>query len=485
MKNILIKWLFVSTAIILITSSASATTCTNLTKTLSKGSENGEVLKLQQFLFDAGYLTAKPNGYFGNGTIDAVKKFQKSNKILISGSVGQATKGKIKEISCSIISEKNKEPSSVSVNKTKESNLPITQLTSSMSSNVKFIEIGKDHSEIEWFKIVNGKLVYEAYDMINGGMGSKTTIVYDGKEIGKEYDSVSSPTVIDNKLAYIAVKNRKKFIVYDGVEIGKDYGSVSSIVGINNKLSYIATKKEGSSESNFYAIYDGSDLNGGKYDYVSGLREVNKKPLFIGEKSIVAKSEAGEKAIVYDGLSIGKGHVDFSFITAVNNKIAYIAEKNGKKFIVYDGKEIGKEYDSVNALTEVNGKVSYIAEKNGKKFIVYDGKEIGKEYNGTINYPPIMVDGKLIYEVSNNGHTFIVSDGKEICKEYDKCSIAGKIKEKLVYIGNKNNKSYLVRDGIEYDLGGKYDMLFNFTEIDGKVSFIAIQNKKSFIVMEK
>ena len=57
MKNILIKGLLVFASVFLITSSVSALTCTNLTKTLSKGSENSEVLKLQQFLFDGGYLT--------------------------------------------------------------------------------------------------------------------------------------------------------------------------------------------------------------------------------------------------------------------------------------------------------------------------------------------------------------------------------------------------------------------------------------------
>jgi peptidoglycan hydrolase-like protein with peptidoglycan-binding domain len=100
MKNILIKGLFVSASILLVTSSASAMTCTNLTKTLSKGSENSEVLKLQQFLFDGGYLTAKPNGYFGAGTMTAVKKFQGANGLSQVGSVGPLTRSKVKGVSC-------------------------------------------------------------------------------------------------------------------------------------------------------------------------------------------------------------------------------------------------------------------------------------------------------------------------------------------------------------------------------------------------
>lgn len=100
MKNILIKGLFVFASVIFVISSASAMTCANLTKNLSKGSENSEVLKLQQFLFDGGYLTVKPNGYFGAGTVTAVKKFQGANGLAQVGSVGPGTRGKIKEVGC-------------------------------------------------------------------------------------------------------------------------------------------------------------------------------------------------------------------------------------------------------------------------------------------------------------------------------------------------------------------------------------------------
>lgn len=100
MKHILFKSLFASFTILLATSSASAMTCTNLTKSLARGQENGEVLMLQQFLADGGYLTVKPNGFFGNGTVNAVKKFQIANGMSPVGTVGPATRGKVKEVSC-------------------------------------------------------------------------------------------------------------------------------------------------------------------------------------------------------------------------------------------------------------------------------------------------------------------------------------------------------------------------------------------------
>ncbi len=84
-----------------------ASTCTTLTKNLSKGSENSEVLTLQQFLFDDGYLTAKPNGYFGNGTVAAVKRFQSKNGVAVTGTIGPVGRAKIKELSCKSQTQSN------------------------------------------------------------------------------------------------------------------------------------------------------------------------------------------------------------------------------------------------------------------------------------------------------------------------------------------------------------------------------------------
>lgn len=74
--------------------------CITLTKALSKGQENTEVLTLQQFLVDGGYMTVKPDGYFRTSTVTAVKKFQIANGLSPVGSVGSGTRGKVKEVSC-------------------------------------------------------------------------------------------------------------------------------------------------------------------------------------------------------------------------------------------------------------------------------------------------------------------------------------------------------------------------------------------------
>lgn len=102
MRKNIIRSLFVGISFIITVSSVSASTCTILTRPLSKGSENNEVLALQQFLADGGYLTVKPNGYFGENTRKAVILFQKGQKITMIGTVGPLTRAKIQVMSCAV-----------------------------------------------------------------------------------------------------------------------------------------------------------------------------------------------------------------------------------------------------------------------------------------------------------------------------------------------------------------------------------------------
>ena len=62
------------------------------TKTLKYGNENNEVLQLQLRLQAEKLLTAKPNGYFGKGTLQAVKDYQKLNNLKVTGNLDAATR---------------------------------------------------------------------------------------------------------------------------------------------------------------------------------------------------------------------------------------------------------------------------------------------------------------------------------------------------------------------------------------------------------
>lgn len=65
------------------------------TKNLTVGSKGTEVLELQKKLQKEGYLTATPNGYFGQQTKAAVKKYQKAKGISQLGNIGPSTRAEL------------------------------------------------------------------------------------------------------------------------------------------------------------------------------------------------------------------------------------------------------------------------------------------------------------------------------------------------------------------------------------------------------
>ena len=74
--------------------------CALLPINLSRRQELSEVKTLQSFLSEKGFLQALPNGYFGVGTISAVKSFQKSHTIRPTGFVGKKTREAIAKETC-------------------------------------------------------------------------------------------------------------------------------------------------------------------------------------------------------------------------------------------------------------------------------------------------------------------------------------------------------------------------------------------------
>ncbi len=62
---------------------------------LKKGMRGDEVYALQKDLYQLGYMTVKPTGYYGDITKAAVLKFQKEYGLLRDGIAGKQTKGKL------------------------------------------------------------------------------------------------------------------------------------------------------------------------------------------------------------------------------------------------------------------------------------------------------------------------------------------------------------------------------------------------------
>ncbi|MEN9881323.1 MAG: putative peptidoglycan binding domain [Candidatus Parcubacteria bacterium] len=81
-----------------------ALSCTDITKNVTRYQENTNVQKLQSFLYEKGYLKATPNGYFGLGTLSAVKAYQKAIGVSQTGVAGAFTRASIKKETCDMVS---------------------------------------------------------------------------------------------------------------------------------------------------------------------------------------------------------------------------------------------------------------------------------------------------------------------------------------------------------------------------------------------
>lgn len=92
----------ISTTLLLIVATATASYAA-FDVDLKKGDESAAVTEMQNFLSSNKFLTAKPNGYFGNATFAAVKAFQKKYKISQTGTFGPITRAKAKSLSKSSV----------------------------------------------------------------------------------------------------------------------------------------------------------------------------------------------------------------------------------------------------------------------------------------------------------------------------------------------------------------------------------------------
>jgi hypothetical protein len=81
-----------------------SSSCLRFAKNLRYGlydkGTNISVSQLQDFLRSNNFLQRKPTGFFGMSTVQAIRKFQNKNGLLVSGIVGPLTRAKIEKTSC-------------------------------------------------------------------------------------------------------------------------------------------------------------------------------------------------------------------------------------------------------------------------------------------------------------------------------------------------------------------------------------------------
>ena len=282
-------------------------------------------------------------------------------------------------------------------------------------------EIGKDYFSIWSPGEYNGKPSYIAEKI------GKSVLVYDGNEISNaSYDYVWSYSIINGKIAYLASKSGetytalkinpqtsnsrrdippegiKSVIIYDEKEIGRDYDTVGFPMEMGGKLAFIALKNG----KKFSVL---GSLEATRYDEINEPLLLDGKPAFIAQKD-------GKSFLVYDGQEMKSyDRIDVSSLKNVDGKLYYRAAdstvKKGKYFIVYDGNEIGKDYDNTLSFAASAGKQAYVADKKTARSVVYAGGDTGKTYSTIDPDSLAFYGGKLSFTAQkSNGLWYVVSE---------------------------------------------------------------------------
>ena len=303
---------------------------------------------------------------------------------------------------------------------------------------------------------VGNKLAYGAEE------GEKEFIVYDGKEIGKEYDYAYSPILVGDKFTYEARKDEKSFIVYDGKKIGEEegYEEAKYATDLGGKLGYIATK-----DAKSFLVVNGNRL-GGVYDYIQaggifghGLKYIDGRIVFIGNKTakyrliidgveygislariddiVFIGSEpaffvnnnmydisqyADGTGVVKDLLIYGKNDFVSTYISPpknLNGELAFVMKNDstGKYQLWVGGKPVEVEYDKISYFTTSDNGKHYTMTVGSKENeqVILDGQEV---FKGIFNKPQFIGDKLLFEGIDENGYQFIYYGGLKTGEEF-------------------------------------------------------------------
>ncbi len=81
-------------------STAKTFACADISQNLHRGAESTSVSSLQSFLVSKGLLSSEVTGFYGDKTVEAVKDYQGSKGLPVTGMVYEYTRGAIKSETC-------------------------------------------------------------------------------------------------------------------------------------------------------------------------------------------------------------------------------------------------------------------------------------------------------------------------------------------------------------------------------------------------
>jgi peptidoglycan hydrolase-like protein with peptidoglycan-binding domain len=295
--------------------------------TLKSGSKGSAVTRLQNRLKALKYYTGSVDGSYGSGTVDAVKEFQRNNKITVDGKAGATTLTAI--YSSDAV---NADSSNVTYTTLKEGSegTDVTKLQQTLKKYGYFKsyvdgKYGTATAEaVSWFQSAHGIKA-------DGKAGSTTLkLLYSGKVVYAKNTDVTAPPEKDDSGS-------------DSLQKGSTGTAVTKLQKALKKLGYYTMTVDGKYGTTTYnAVKEFQSINGLKADGVAGKKTLDllysgnaKKPDEDKGYTTLQQGDVSDEVyqLQYKLILLGylSGEADGTYGEATAKAVRLFQQKNGLK----------------------------------------------------------------------------------------------------------------------------------------------------------
>lgn len=262
------------------------------------------------------------------------------------------------------------------------------------SHNNRYIIYGGQKVGSQYLNImymVGGKLAFRA----TGDKGD--VFVWQGKEYCGGYEELVYALDVGDRPACIVKQAGKQFLVYDGKEYGKEFESVWPEVRlIDGEPAYEAqTGRE-------------------RFITWKGRKLFDKFPIKVGKTECEEQRQAGKGMSVRCG-NWQSGIFDYIHsIMSVGNAIAFEGSRSEDKYVVVGDREEGPYLNVELGLKDVNGKLAYVARSDrDHAFVVLGGKQ-QEVFDSIYGLSLTVIGNQLAYTATKDKKPYVVLGNRKI-----------------------------------------------------------------------
>lgn len=255
------------------------TTSGTTSSSLKKGSKGDEVKRLQQKLKDLKYYSGSVDGSYGDGTVTAVKAFQKRNGLTADGIAGAATLKLLYSTNAVANSSSSSGSTSSSSGKTSSGSSSSSSSSSSYTNGRTdvYLKLGSTGSQV---KILQNRLIVLGYlsGTADGDFAETTeaAVIAFQKRNSIYSDGVAGPTTLTKLYSSSAKKASSVVANLGSLKAGMNGGAVRSLQKELKTLGYYTGSVDGDyGEGTTNAVMAFQRDNGLTVDGIAGKSTLN------------------------------------------------------------------------------------------------------------------------------------------------------------------------------------------------------------------